>query len=90
MPERPSDPPPAPRTRTDSERAEATLRRETERRAPPISDVKPTFPTEPPLTLARGRQLRTVAPAKWRVVAASNRYGPRARAHIATKMLDIQ
>jgi hypothetical protein len=52
MPERPSDPPPVPRPRTDGERAEATRRRETERKAPPIPDIKPSFPTEPPLTLA--------------------------------------
>ena len=52
MPERPNDPPPARRPLTDRERAEATRRRETERKAPPIPDVKPPFPTEPPLTVA--------------------------------------
>jgi hypothetical protein len=52
MPERPDDPPPVPRQRTDREQAAATRRRETERKAPPIPDVKPPFPTEPPLTLA--------------------------------------
>ena len=50
MPERPSDPPPAPRPLTDRERAEATRMRETERKAPPVPNSKPSFPTVPPLT----------------------------------------
>jgi hypothetical protein len=52
MPERPSDPPPAPRPLTDRERAEATRLRQNERKAPPAPNLKPPFPIEPPLSVA--------------------------------------
>jgi hypothetical protein len=52
MPERPSDPPPVTRPLSHRECAEAVRLRETERKAPPVPEVKPSFPVEPPLAVA--------------------------------------
>lgn len=52
MPERPSDPPPVLRPLSDRERAEATRRRVNECKAPPLLELKPPFPVEPPMSVA--------------------------------------
>src|SRR5450432_3433118 len=48
MPERPGDPPPAARPQTESGRAELARLREIVRKAPPLPEARPPFPSEPP------------------------------------------